>query len=84
MDDTRVKLFDTKDDAQAAMYYVKLWKDDRVIGMTDDIERARREARGQGHTGEDWPNTTWYPPVAYVANGAGECVYNPRFHKQTA
>ena len=59
------------------MYYVKSWDTDKVLSEHKTLHIARRYCRGEGHTGED--NGKWYFPVAYVANEAGELVYNPRF-----
>ncbi len=39
-------------------------------------------SRGKGHTGEDDPHLTSYPPIAYLADNDGLLVYNPRFSKQ--
>ena len=64
------------------MFYVKRWADDEVIREYPKLAIAKKYARGQGHTGEDHPFLTSYPPIAYVANEDGECVYNPRFSKQ--
>lgn len=64
------------------MFYIKRWDNDEVIRECPKLGLAKRYARGQGHTGEDHPHLTSYPPIAYVANEAGELVYNPRFSKQ--
>jgi len=63
------------------MFYVKRWDTDEVIHEFEKLAIAKRYARGMGHTGEDDPLLTSYPPIAYVANEAGELVYNPRFGK---
>ena len=64
-----------------AQFHVRLWDTDEIKYTTSNLPTARKYARGLGHTGEDHPKLTRYPPVAYVANEAGECVYNPRFGK---
>ena len=61
-------------------YRVKRW-DTGEITYTGPLALAKRYARGAGHTGEDHPILTGYPPVAYVVNEADELVYNPRFRK---
>ena len=64
------------------MYHVTLWDTGEIISEFSNLPTAKRYARGMGHTGEDTPVQTGFPPLAYVANDAGEVVYNPRFHKQ--
>lgn len=64
------------------MFYVKKWGTDEILSQWETLAIAKRYARGEGHTGEDHPFLTGYPPIAYVANDAGECVYNPRFEKR--
>jgi len=66
------------------MYKVVFWDTGKVYRKFKALPIAKRYARGLGHTGEDNPYLTGYPPVAYVANDAGECVYNPRFGKNIA
>jgi hypothetical protein len=63
------------------MFYVTSWDTQEVLSQWEKLAVAKRWARGQGHTGEDNPGLTGYPPVAYVANEKGEVVYNPRFSK---
>lgn len=63
------------------MYHVTHWDTREILYSFKGLGLARRYARGMGHTGVDDPICTGYPPVAYVANDAGECVYNPRFSK---
>ena len=63
------------------MFYVKSWDTDEILYEFKTLAMARRYARGCGHTGEDNAALTAYPPIAYVANEAGECVYNPHFSK---
>jgi len=62
-------------------YHVRRWDTDEITHTTSNLPTARKYARGLSHTGEDIPQATCYPPIAYVANEAGECVYNPRFGK---
>ena len=64
------------------MYHVTRWDTGDIIDSFSNVRIARRSARSMGHTGEDDPHLTSYPPIAYVANDAGEVVYNPRFGKQ--
>jgi len=64
------------------MYYVKEWDTGRIVYEFEKLPIARRHARGMGHTGEDHPFLTGYPPIAHVVNEKGECIYNPRFSKQ--
>lgn len=64
------------------MYYVISWDTGETLGEYKKLAIAKRYARGQGHTGEDHPILTHFPPIAYVANEQGECVYNPRFSKR--
>jgi hypothetical protein len=64
------------------MFYVTNWDTKEVVYQFEKLAIAKRYARGMGHTGEDNPGLTGYPPIAYVANEAGECVYNPRFSKR--
>lgn len=63
------------------LYHVTLWETGEITG-TYPLGLAKRYARGQGHTGEDNPMLTGYPPIAFVADDNGNCVYNPRFGKQ--
>jgi hypothetical protein len=63
-------------------YHVTYWDNGDVYRTFDKLAIAKRYARGLGHTGEDDLMLTGYPPVAYVANDNGECVYNPRFGKR--
>ncbi|MHC4489893.1 MAG: hypothetical protein ACYSW7_12100 [Planctomycetota bacterium] len=62
-------------------FYVISWETREVFSKWEKLAVAKRWCRGMGHTGEDNPGLTGYPPIAYVANKAGECVYNPRFGK---
>lgn len=62
-------------------FHVTLWETREVVKSFEKLAVAKRWARGHGHTGEDSPGLTSYPPLAYVANDAGELVYNPRFGK---
>jgi hypothetical protein len=62
-------------------YSVISWETGQAIHTNLPLGLAKRYARSEGHTGEDSPLLTGYPPVAYVANAAGEVVYNPRFGK---
>ena len=64
------------------MYHVKNWDTDEIIASFDNLKDAKRVARAQGHTGETVPESKWIPPVAYVADDNGYCVYNPRFKKE--
>jgi hypothetical protein len=63
------------------MYHVTDWNTRQIIKSFEKLALAKRYARGQGHTGDNDPAFTCYSPVAYVANDAGDCVYNPRFGK---
>jgi len=64
------------------MYHVTDWNTKKVIRSFKSLGVAKRWCRGQGHTGEDNSGLTGYPPIAFVANDNGECVYNPRFSKR--
>ena len=66
------------------MFYVTRWDTGEVIYEFTKLATARRYARGLGHTGEDDPKLTGYPPIVFVANEKGECVYNPRFAKSVS
>lgn len=61
------------------MFYVRKWDGDEVISEHKALAAARKAARGWGHVGYVPDGCTSYPPVAYVANENGECVYNPHF-----
>lgn len=63
------------------MFYVINWETREVLSKWEKLAVAKRWCRGQGHTGEDNSMLTSYPPIAYVANEAGELIYNPRFGK---
>ena len=63
------------------MYHVTDWNTRRIIKSFEKLAIAKRYARGQGHDGIDDPAFTGFGPIAYVANDAGDCVYNPRFGK---
>ena len=61
------------------MYYVRRWDNDEIVSSHKTLPIARRHCRGNGHTGEIPSGATGYAPLCYVANKAGELVYNPRF-----
>jgi hypothetical protein len=68
-------------------YLVISWTTDEILSEHKTLAIAKRHARGEGHTGEDDPLLTGYPPRAFVSdgtkfNGVYVCVYNPRFAKQ--
>jgi hypothetical protein len=63
------------------MFYIKKWGTDEILGEYKKLAIAKKYARGAGHTGEIINGLNGYPPIAYVANERGECVYNPRFGK---
>lgn len=63
------------------MFYVTSWDTGERLSEHETLPIARRYARGEGHTGAVAPNGN-YPPIAYVANEKGECVYNPRFRSK--
>jgi hypothetical protein len=63
------------------MFHVTLWETREIVKSFEKLAVAKRWARGRGHTGEDDPGLTSYPPLAYVANDDGDLVYNPRFGK---
>lgn len=63
------------------MYYVITWDTNEILYEFEKLAIAKKYARGKGHTGEDHPFLTGYPPIARVTNEAGEVVYNPRFSK---
>ena len=63
------------------MYHIKLWDTGEITKSFDKLPIAKRYARGAGHTGEDNPGLTGYPPIAYVVDDDGYVVYNPRFSK---
>jgi hypothetical protein len=58
-------------------YYVVGWGGGRILGIFAKLAKARKWARARGH--EPDAVGKWYPPLAYVENAQGECVYNPRF-----
>ena len=64
------------------MYHVTFWDTQEVYRSFKKLGTAKRYCRGLGHTGEDNPGLTGYPPLAYIANDAGYLVYNPRFGKR--
>jgi hypothetical protein len=63
-------------------YHVTYWATNEIYRTFDKLAIAKKYARGLGHTGEDNQTLTGYPPIAFVANDDGECVYNPRFGKR--
>ena len=63
------------------MFKVVNWKTGNVIETFKNIKRAKRFCRRLGHTGENSPILTGFPPIAYIADEAGNLVYNPRFKK---
>jgi len=65
-------------------YQVISWDTGEILFVFDTLNSAKRKAKSLGHTGEDNPILTGYPPIAYVSNEFGEVVYNPRFKKQPA
>jgi hypothetical protein len=64
------------------MYHVTRWDTGEITRSFFSLAIAKKYARGAGHTGEDDPLLTGYPPIAYVADDEGYCVYNPRFGKR--
>ena len=64
------------------MYHVTYWETFKIHRSFDKLAIAKKYARGLGHTDEDNSGLTGYPPIAFVANDAGECVNNPRFSKR--
>ena len=58
-------------------YYVVGWDTGQVLGEFTKLAEAREFARACGHTGEVVGK--WHPPVAYVEDAEGQCVYDPRF-----
>lgn len=66
------------------MYAVTYWEDRKIYREFKSLGVAKRWCRGLGHTGEDNPGLTGYPPIAYVADIDGLCVYNPRFSKRVS
>lgn len=52
-----------------------------IVKSFENLNYAKKWARGRGHTGEDNLGLTSYPPLAYVAVVIGDLVYNPRFSK---
>jgi len=64
------------------MYHVTEWETGKIISSHEKLAIAKRYARGMGHTGEDNPNLTGYPPICFVADDDGLLVYNPRFGKK--
>ncbi len=67
--------------AKIPMFHVTLWETREIVKSVENLSYAKKWARGKGHTGEDNPGLTSYPPLAYVANDDGDLVYNPRFGK---
>lgn len=63
-------------------YHVVSWETGEVFSSWEKLGVAKRWARGKGHTWEDDPMLTGYPPIAYLADNDGLLVYNPRFGKQ--
>ncbi len=70
--------------SERKMFHVVNWDTREILSSWEKPAIAKRWARFQGHTGEDTPGLTGYPPIAYVADGNGDCVYNPRFGKNEA
>ena len=61
------------------MYHVTEWGTGKIRRSLKKLRQAKKWCRGAGHTGEDHPFLTGYPPRCY---DAGEIVYNPRFSKR--
>jgi hypothetical protein len=59
------------------MYHVIDWNTRQIIKSFEKLAVAKRYAKGQGHAGIG--NGVYFSPVAYVANDAGDVVYNPVF-----
>ncbi len=68
-------------DKTNTMFHITLWETREVVKSVKNLNYAKKWARGRGHTGEDNPGLTGYPPIAYVADDNGDLVYNPRFGK---
>lgn len=64
------------------MYHVTIWDTKKIYKSFNKLGTAKRYCRGMGHTGEDIPMLYNYPPIAFVADDDGYCVYNPRFSKR--
>jgi hypothetical protein len=64
------------------LFHVTLWETREVVKSVANLNYAKKWARGRGHTGEDDPCLTGYPPIAYVADDNGDIIYNPRFSKK--
>lgn len=61
------------------MFHVTYWDNGKIYKSFEKLAIAKRYARDLGHTGQEIPFLTGFPPIAYVSNDNGECVYNPRF-----
>ncbi len=72
---------DTTLQTKLKMFHVTLWETREVVKSVENLNYAKKWARGRGHTGEDDPGLTSYPPIAYVADDNGDLIYNPRFSK---
>jgi hypothetical protein len=74
----------------AGPFYVIRWDDREVIGEFETLTRARKFARGQGHSCERNAGGKTFAPRAFVAvliEVYGQrmfgCVYNPMFRTAT-
>lgn len=70
-------ILDKNNKPAPAGFYVVTWDGNQITDGPLPLALAKRYCRGSGHTGEVINGR--YPPVAFVANGCGELVYNPRF-----
>ena len=61
------------------MYKVINWNTDAIMGEYSSLTQAKRACKALGHTNDTNPIFTSLPPVAYVQDDRGCCVYNPRF-----
>ncbi len=68
--------------AKIPMFHVTIWDTGEIVKSVENLNYTKKWARGRGHTGEDNPGLTSYPPLAYVADANGDLVYNPRFSKR--
>lgn len=70
------------EESKMERFNVVSWDTGEILHADLPLGLAKRYARGEGHTGEDNPILTGYPPIAYVADRDGNIVYNPHFGKR--
>ena len=63
------------------MFYVVEWDGKKTVAKYELLMHAMVKAIDLGHLAISDDVFLDHPPIAYVANEDGECVFNPKFPK---